>query len=220
MSVITDQASFTIPPQRGVWIPAGIRHEAQCRGSVSLKTLYVEPEADTRMPKHCMSVKISGLLRELIIEAGSLPVEYNLDGREARIMALILDEIAEAVSHRETPLNLPMPADPRLIRICRAIMTDPASEDDLDHWSEVACMGRRTLTRAFRRETGITFAEWRQQARLAEAVSMLAMGKPVTTVAYEVGYNSPSAFGTMFQRAFGTSPSQYFEQAGKARTAE
>ncbi|MFT4075139.1 MAG: helix-turn-helix transcriptional regulator [Asticcacaulis sp.] len=210
MSVVTDEASFTIPPQRGVWIPAGVRHEAQCRGHVSLRTLYVEPEADTRLPRQCMSLKISPLLRELIIEAGNLPVEYSLNGREARIMELILDEIAEAVEHPASALNIPMPTDARLVRICRSIMSDPASEDDLDHWADVACMGRRTFTRAFRRETGVSFSEWRQQVRLAEAVSMLASGKSVTTVAYEVGYNSPSAFGTMFQRAFGTPPSQYF----------
>lgn len=210
MSVVTDESSFTIPPQRGVWIPAGVRHEAQCRGHVSLRTLYVEPEADVRLPRQCMSLKISPLLRELIIEAGNLPVEYNLNGREARIMELILDEIAEAVEHPASALNIPMPTDSRLVRICRAIMSDPASEDDLDHWADVACMGRRTFTRAFRRETGVSFSEWRQQVRLAEAVSMLALGTSVTTVAYEVGYNSSSAFGTMFQRAFGTPPSQYF----------
>ncbi|MDV6330733.1 helix-turn-helix transcriptional regulator [Asticcacaulis sp. 201] len=215
MSVITDEVSFTIPPQRGVWMPAGVRHEAHCRGHVSLRTLYVEPDADSRLPKQCQSLKISPLLRELIIEAGNLPIEYSLNGREARIMALILDEIAEAVEHPASALNIPMPLDPRLVRICRAIMADPASEDDLDHWADVACMGRRTFTRAFRRETGISFSEWRQQVRLAEAVSMLASGKSVTAVAYEVGYNSPSAFGTMFQRAFGTPPSQYFSHLAK-----
>ena len=30
-----------------------------------------------------------------------------------------------------------------------------------------------------------------------------------TTVAYDVGYNSPSAFTAMFRRAFGRAPTQY-----------
>ncbi|OYW83422.1 MAG: AraC family transcriptional regulator, partial [Asticcacaulis sp. 32-58-5] len=179
MTVITDDVSFTIPPQRGVWMPAGVRHEAHCRGHVSLKTLYVASETDPRLPVRCQSLKISPLLRELIIEASHLPIEYALTGREARIMELILDEIAEAVEHPVSALNVPMPSDPRLVRICRAIMDDPASVDDLDHWAEVACMGRRTFTRAFRRETGVSFSEWRQQVRLAEAISMLSQGKSV-----------------------------------------
>jgi len=31
----------------------------------------------------------------------------------------------------------------------------------------------------------------------------------VTAVAYDVGYNSPSAFTAMFRRAFGAPPTQY-----------
>lgn len=210
MSVMTDAASFTIPPQRAVWMPAGVVHEALTRGHVSLRTLYVEPGADQRLPQRCQVLKVSNLLRELILEASNLPVEYSLDGRDARIMALILDEIAEAVEHPASALSVPMPQDPRLIRVCRAVMQEPSQEDHLDRWADAAGMGRRTFTRAFRRETGLTFAEWRQQVRLAEALSLLSLGQSVTRVAYEVGYNSPSAFTAMFQRAFGVSPSHYF----------
>lgn len=210
MSVMTDDASFTIPPQRGVWMPAGVRHEAYCRGHVSLRTLYVDPVFDARMPDTCRVLKVSSLLRELILEASVLPVEYELDGRDGRLMQLILDEIAQSAACPVAALHIPMPRDPRLTRICRAIMQEPSTEDDLDQWAEAAGMGRRTFTRAFHRETGLTFAVWRQQARLAEALSLLSMGKSVTSVAFDVGYNSPSAFTAMFQRAFGMAPSQYF----------
>lgn len=211
MSVITEDSSFTIPPQRGVWMPAGVRHEAHCRGHVSLRTLYVDPGADLRMPKTCRVLKVSSLLRELILEASNLPIEYDLDGRDGRLMQLILDEVAQSAACPVTALHVPMPQDPRLLRVCRAIMLDPAQEDDLDQWADAAGMGRRTFTRAFRRETGVTFAVWRQQVRLAEALSLLSLGRSVTSVAFDVGYNSPSAFTAMFQRTFGVAPSQYFD---------
>lgn len=210
MSVITDEASFTIPPQRGVWMPAGVRHEAYCRGHVSLRTLYVDPSVDHRLPTTCQVLKVSNLLRELILEASTLPIEYELDGRDGRLMQLILDEITQAAACPVTALHIPMPQDPRLVRVCRAIMQDPSQHDDLDRWAESAGMGRRTFTRAFPRETGITFAVWRQQVRLAEALSLLSLGRSVTSVALDVGYNSPSAFTAMFQRAFGVAPSHYF----------
>jgi len=210
MSVITETASFTIPPQRGVWMPAGVRHEAFCRGPVSLRTLYVDPGVDDRLPSKCRVLKVSSLLRELILEASALPIEYDLDGRDGRLMQLILDEVADSAACPVTALHIPMPQDPRLTRVCRAIMQDPSQEDDLDQWADAAGMGRRTFTRAFLRETGLTFAIWRQQARLAEALSLLSLGHSVTSVAFDVGYNSPSAFTAMFQRAFGVAPSQYF----------
>ena len=71
-------------------------------------------------------------------------------------------------------------------------------------------MGRRTFTRTFRRETGMTFAGWRHNVRLMEAMSRPALGQPVTRVALDVGYKSPERIRTaMFRRAFGVSPTDY-----------
>ena len=42
MSVRTDKSTSVVPPQRAVWIPAGMMHEVSCRGAVSLRTLYID----------------------------------------------------------------------------------------------------------------------------------------------------------------------------------
>jgi AraC-like DNA-binding protein len=206
MTVTTDQASFVVPPQRAVWLPAGVEHEARCRGAVSCRTLYFETTAIPGLPAACQVIEVTDLLRELIVEATRLPIEYDETGRDGRIMALIIDEISasEAVA-----LHVPMPRSARLTKICRAILADPAQDEALDDWAEAAAMGRRTFTRAFRRETGMSFATWRQNVRLIEAMSLLAIGHSVTRVAFDVGYSSPSAFTATFRRTFGVAPSHY-----------
>jgi len=204
--VITGQASFVVPPQRAVWVPAGVEHEAHMRGHVSLRTLYVDPTAFPDLPQTCRVIEVSCLLRELIIEACRIPVEYDLAGRDGRVMDLLMTEL---IAMPATPLDVPMPQDARLVKVCTAILRDPAQHEPLDGWADIAGMGRRTFTRTFRRETGVSFATWRQNVRLMEALSRLAVGQPVTTVAYDVGYNSPSAFTAMFRRAFGHAPTQY-----------
>lgn len=204
--VITNDASFVVPPQRAVWVPAGVEHEAHMRGHVSIRTLYIEPSAHPRLPTTCQVIDVSDLLRELILEACRIPIEYDASGRDGRVMELILNELT---SMNTTPLHVPMPHNERLVRVCTAILRDPAQTDALDEWAASAGMGRRTFTRTFRRETGISFATWRQTVRLMEALSRLAVGQPVTTVALDVGYNSPSAFTAMFRRAFGSAPTQY-----------
>ena len=150
---------------------------------------------------------MSTLLRELIVEATRIPIEYDVDSRDGRVMTLIVDEIRTA--HR-TPLHVPMPQHPKLVRVCHAILKDPAQNDVLDDWAVLAGMSRRTFTRLFRSETGVTFATWRQNVRLIEAMSRLSTGQSVTAVAFDVGYSSPSAFTAMFRRAFGVPPTQYF----------
>jgi AraC-like DNA-binding protein len=58
----------------------------------------------------------------------------------------------------------------------------------------------------------MTFTRWRQQARLLAAVQMLANDRPVTEIATELGYDSPSAFSAMFRKALGSSPTEYFRR--------
>jgi AraC-like DNA-binding protein len=38
---------------------------------------------------------------------------------------------------------------------------------------------------------------------------MLIMGKPVTAVALELGYESPGAFSTMFRKSLACPPSEF-----------
>jgi AraC-like DNA-binding protein len=71
------------------------------------------------------------------------------------------------------------------------------------------------LERLFQAETGMTFGKWRQQLRLLHALRQLAMDRPVTEVALEVGYDSPSAFIAMFRGALGTTPTRYFSDSRK-----
>jgi AraC-like DNA-binding protein len=202
----TPDATFVVPPQRALWVPSGVSHDARTRGHVSLRSLYLDDTVGASLPRASRVIEVSSLLRELIDEATRIPVEYDYDSRDGRVMSLIVDEIRTAPS---AALHVPMPQHPQLLRICQAILRDPAQRDVLDDWAEAAGMGRRTFTRQFRRETGLTFATWRQNVRLMEAMSRLATGHSVTAVAYDVGYNSPSAFTAMFRRAFGVPPTQY-----------
>ncbi|MEX0899744.1 MAG: helix-turn-helix transcriptional regulator [Gammaproteobacteria bacterium] len=213
MSVTTPTVSVVVPPQRAVWVPPGMVHDARCRGAVSVRTLYVDASARDGSPTTCRVLEVSTLLRELIIEATQVPVEYDEAGRDGRMMQLLLDEI---VSTPVAPLHIPMPDHPQLLRICQKMLADPAHKETLDDWAAAANMGRRTFTRVFRRETGMSFAAWRQHLRLMEALSRLAVGERVTSVAFDVGYNSSSAFTAMFRRTFGAAPARYFSAAKTA----
>lgn len=220
VSILAQDASFSIPPQRAVWVPAGVEHEGFCRGAASLRTLYIAQDAHPLLPNSCRVLEVSSFLRELIVEAAHLPVEYALEGRERWIMDLILEEIVAQTQHAVAPLQVPMPRHPRLARLCREFMREPSRSDDVDDWAKNAGMGRRTFTRAFHRETRMSFVAWRQHVRLLEALSRLAIGVPVTTVALDVGYSTPSAFSVVFRKVFGVPPSQYLQSSRERRPIE
>lgn len=205
--VLAAQRSYTIPPQRALWVPGGVEHESYHNGNVALRTLYISEGACEGLPTTCQVIEVGPLFRELIVEAAKLPIEYNLDGRDSHIMGLILDEI---ISSRRVPLHVPMPHSTRLLSVCTNILLEPAQDDALADAANAANMGRRTFTRAFRRETGESFASWRRHVRLMKAVALLSEGQGITSVAYDVGYTSASAFTAMFRKAFGVAPTHYF----------
>lgn len=129
-------------------------------------------------------------------------------------MLLILDELQALPI---APLHLPEPSDQRLRRITTALQQNPADDRTLEAWGQVVGASSRTLARLFRRETGMNYQQWQRQVRLLTGLIRLAEGQSVTTVAMDVGYESPSAFIAMFRRALGTAPNQYFLQMGRVR---
>jgi AraC-like DNA-binding protein len=102
-----------------------------------------------------------------------------------------------------------MPRSKRLAMLCRALLDEPGDRRTLAEWAHTVHASERTMARLFQSETGLSFAAWRQQARVLEAMGRLGSGAPVTQVALDLGYDSVSAFSAMFRRAAGTSPSAY-----------
>jgi AraC-like DNA-binding protein len=110
-------------------------------------------------------------------------------------------------------LSAPLPAEPRLARVCQRLIAAPSITVSLDDVATAAGMSRRTFTRLFRVQTGGSFAAWRQQVCLLAAIERLSMGQSVTRVALDLGYASPSAFAAAFRHVLGTTPSQYMTGA-------
>lgn len=207
MSVVTDQGRWVVPPQRAVWVPPCVPHSIRMAGPVEMRTLYLDPTLLADPPRTCCVIQVSPLLRELVLRAMRIAGPYADSSREARLVRVLVDELETA---RVAPLHLPMPRDPRLARVARALLDDPADGRTLAAWTRAAGASGRTLQRRFRTETGLSFGQWRQQVRLLRALERLAAGASVTEVAFDLGYDSPSAFVTMFRRALGTTPGRYF----------
>lgn len=206
MSATTRHRIYAVPPQRCLWIAAGVTHEVACRSDVSVRTLYIDPDLHADKAVECRLLDVSPFLQALILEVVDFDTRAPMNERERLITDLLLHEIWHMP---DAPYSVTMPQDKRLRQACHLITENPDSHADLDELAEVACMSRRAFTRLFRQETGSSFGDWRRQIRLSEALSMLESGQSITRTAYEVGYSSPSAFSAAFHRVFGISPSQY-----------
>ena len=207
MLVRAEGGQWIVPPTRGIWMPAGVTHSIRCIGPVHMRSIYVQPDAAPRLSAQSQAVGISPLLRELIQAAVAVCVPYSANSRDGRLMRLLLDELRALPV---LPLHLPQPADPRLQRICDRLQRRPGDPSTLSDWATRLEIDAKTIQRLFARETGMTFGQWRQQARLLRALERLASGHKILDIAVALGYDSASAFATMFKRQFGQTPSAFF----------
>lgn len=206
VAVSTPEGAWIAPPERGVWIPGGTPHAVRMVGAVQTRSVLIEPAACPSLGKGCRTVAVSPLLRQLLVNASELPLEYDEAGRDGLVMRLLVAEIESAPI---IPLSVPFPTHPVLAERCHAFLERPRANDTIDQWADAMAMNRRSFTRLFRRETGMSFADWRQQACISVALPRLAEGVPVTAIALDLGYDGPASFSTMFKRVLGSTPSRY-----------
>jgi AraC-like DNA-binding protein/quercetin dioxygenase-like cupin family protein len=195
--------TWVLPRSRALWIPAGVPHDVVAGGATRMVSLYFQPDGCPVALGTPTVIATKGLLGHLMDHlTGRLAPEAR-ERAEAVVFDLI-DPVPAA------DLHLPEPADDRVRRIAMALREDPSDPRTLAQWGRAVGASGRTLSRAIRTETGMTFSTWRTQIRIGAALRLLAAGTPVTRTATEVGYLTPSAFVAAFRRTVGTTPGQYF----------
>jgi AraC-like DNA-binding protein len=210
LTIGVDEGVWVVPATHAVWVPPHRVHWARSHGPFHGYAIYVAEPDCADLPAAPCSIRISGLLREATLRAARWP-DGPLDPSAARLAGVILDEIRMLPAD---PPGLPLPRDARLLRIARALADDPADGRGLDDWARWGAISARSLSRRFVLETGLTFSAWRQRARLMRALELLADDVPVTRIALDLGYSTPSTFIGLFRRTFGATPAAYRQRLG------
>jgi transcriptional regulator GlxA family with amidase domain len=152
-------------------------------------------------------------LRELIRHTVALGWLDKKDPVKARLIGVLVDQLTALPT---IPLELPWPTDERAQRAAIWLRAHPGEPGSNEQVAKRAAVSLRTMERLFQKETGMTFGKWRQRLRMLHALRLLAANRPVTTVALDVGYESPSAFIAMFKRTLGVTPRHYFASGSTA----
>ena len=152
------------------------------------------------------ALEVAPLLRELIVHIVSLGMLDPQCAEHDRLASVLMDLIGQA---REMDLMLPLPRDPRALKLARCLRSTPADKQKLEDLVADAGASLRTLQRCFAEETGMTIENWRQKARLVHSAATLAEGATVLDAALTSGYESASAFIAAFRKQFGVTPRRF-----------
>nr|WP_249344267.1 helix-turn-helix transcriptional regulator [Corallococcus exiguus] len=199
-------ALWIVPPQSALWIPGGVTHRIRGRAPLEGYSVFLKPRSAPNLPKDCCAVSVTPLFRELLLRLATRPALYDLKGPDARLVTVLLDELATVSIEKH---RLPMPSDPRLRRLVDAMAAEPAIGVTTKTWAKRIGVSERTLNRVLVEETGLSFGRWRQQLHIILAIQKLSRDATVQNVALDLGYENASSFVTMFRKALGTSPARY-----------
>lgn len=199
----TAGVSWTLPPNAGLWIPAGTPHAGFAGASASHHFTFVNAEAVTSPWPLPTLVSMPPALREILLHLQDTPAgRPERPHLETAAMAMLRPLVGSEIP-------LPTPTEPRARAVAVAITANPSDPRTAAQWSHTLGISGRTLDRVFSAETGMTFAQWRAQARIRAAVALLTDGHTSTATAQRVGYQTPSAFVRAFRQATGATPQGY-----------
>ncbi|HEY1846189.1 MAG TPA: helix-turn-helix transcriptional regulator [Buttiauxella sp.] len=200
-----EQAMWMVPTQYAVWIPGQMPHSNRATTNARLCFLFIEPGA-VAMPDRCCTLKISPLVRELILHLARQPHDENETPARQRLIQVLFDELPHQPVEQ---LHMPMSRHPKIQLIADGLAKNPQARKTLAQWASMLAMSERNLARLIVKETGLNFRRWRQQLQVILALQLLIGGATVQHAADALGYESTNAFITMFKKSLGTTPGRY-----------
>jgi len=201
------QAMWMVPTHYAVWIPSNMPHSNRVTANARLSFLFIEP-GSVEMPDQCCTLKISPLVRELILHLASIPYDKINEPTVQRLTQVLFDELPKQPVEQ---LELPISGNIKIRQMVDMMARDLQDKRPLSSWAETFAMSERNLARLIVKETGLNFRRWRQQLQLIIALRLLVGGQNVQQVAESLGYDSTTAFITMFKKALGTTPGRYLK---------
>lgn len=206
LSIATGEGTWIAPATRLVWTPGGFEHHHRAYGDTDMRVIFLPAELAAQLPDRPAVFAVSALVREVVLALTDDTDVPRSQPARTRLQAVIIDELAPAC---EEPLHLPEPRDDRLRALSGIMHGDPANNATLTELGARVGAGKRTLTRLFHDELGMSFLQWRTQLRLHHALTLLAAGHTVTGTAMACGWANPTSLIEAFSAALGETPARY-----------
>lgn len=209
---------FRIDAGSGVWFPPGADHDMWTEDGTLAFPTSVPCDGLVGAPEYPLHVSIDGVRRDWLIELFAQSVAPPTSSRDSRS-----DLVRILGPHRKLPAESagchvgagtqdrrpPFPRSSAARAVAQALMASPRTDASVEEWAALVSCSARTLRRAFLRDTGLTFVQWRTQCRLAVAADRLVSGEEVTQVAAHVGFGSRQWFTRAFTEVYTMSPREF-----------
>jgi AraC-like DNA-binding protein/quercetin dioxygenase-like cupin family protein len=209
LTALIDKRVFTVSEGFALWLPAGTVHAGRLTANAQFHDAYFAPHHSPIAFEGPTTIEMTPVLESLLAHLARNDLDAAARARAESVVFDVLEPSARQ-------LTLQLPADAQIAAIAEALFENPADNRGLDDWAHALGISERTITRAFRRTTGLSFAQWRQVLRVHQALTMLSEGREVQAASELLGYAQPSTFIEAFRRVMGTTPGAFVAVARPA----
>lgn len=204
--VETSDSQWPMTPGTLGWIPANSRHKAHTLADVDGWIVRVAQDIGSHYPNNPRVFGVDSFCHALLKKIVYHPrVSYP-----KHLLEYLLEIIGyELDVSRNIKFELPLPYDRRARKMAEFLIGQPSNISTQAQLANCFGLSTRTLSRVFTKETGLTFTQWRQQARLINSMQWLLDDEPIYDVAVKSGYGNVSAYISAFKRNFNETPGQF-----------
>ena len=202
MSITLADRKYVLPPTRLAWIPAGIPHRAKMHGTIEYRSIYIQPDYLSLPWRDIQMLSVNALLKEVLERVALWAEDIDLDTpANQNLLAVLVDELKAATVE---PILLAFPKDRRLYSMSSQL-DEAYCLPSLGELASKVGASDKTITRIFKKETGMSYQQW----RLMRAIELLSEDLMVSDVSDRLAFASDSAFISFFRQHTGLTPGSY-----------
>lgn len=203
MRVEIPGGTWTVGKLQAIWIPGELPHQVYFPEQVNINSIFIDPSVGLELPGFSFAFEISDFCKILILKIVSFNNCYPLTTQQQRIESVFLDELMLA---KPSTTFLPVSAHPIIRKVTEELTKKIAINYSVNYYAELSCTSSRTLSRLFLKELGMSISQWTVRYKLIQAMTLLAEGHSVKSIALDLGYESASSFIYSFKQHFGITP--------------
>ena len=214
-SVNVGNSAYYIPYGYFVWIPPGMSHRVSFEDKkVSVLNVYYPPKLVYGAACRKVGVyPMPSLLYHVIELIEGRTEEYDKGDWRYELLATTLHVLPHIIRAQPFELRIPTTDHPVALRIVEAIHRNYQKQLSAESIAQEVGLSVRTLSRYLRSELDISFIQYVRTYRILMAIKQMAKAEDsITNIAYNVGYESLTAFSNSFFKVTGCRPSHFLDK--------
>ncbi|MDR2224121.1 MAG: helix-turn-helix transcriptional regulator [Flavobacteriaceae bacterium] len=209
MTLWTSNKRILLPPSRMLYIPAGLSHRVTLRNVVAYRSIYFRVSSiQEDLPFDLRIMTVNPLLEQLIERICWWDWNNTFSIEQENIKKVFWDEWRMARLER---YELVFPSDNRLSQQLEAFTTNDKVPPFLNVFAKEVGASEKTISRIFKKETGLSYQDWRMQWKFYRAIELLIENNSIGDIALHLDFSSDSAFVDFFRKQSGVTPLKYCE---------